>query len=103
MMELLILIFSLWGIGKGVKTLFRSAPRRTKANHTKPAPTVTTAFHTLTTLQEQRECIKESLAWTDDLIRMEEKPENVLKWMTKRAQLKGQLATVQAKIDKLIY
>ena len=99
-MELLILIFSLWAMGKGVKALFRATPKRTKANTTKPTQT---AFHTLTALQEQRECIKESLAWIDDLISTEEKPENVLKWMTKRAQLKGQLATVQAKIDKLIY
>ena len=99
-MELLLLIFSLWGIGKGIKALFRATPKRTKANTTKPAQT---AFHTLTALQEQRDSLKESLAWIDDLISTEEKPENVLKWMTKRAQLKGQLATVQAKIDKLIY
>ena len=99
-MELLLLIFSLWAMGKGIKALFRAAPKQTKANHTKPAQT---AFHTLTALQEQRDSLKESLAWIDDLISTEEKPENVLKWMTKRAQLKGQLATVQAKIDKLIY
>ena len=99
-MELLLLIFSLWAMGKGIKALFRAAPKRTK---TKPAPAVTKAFQTLTALQEQRECIKESLAWIDDLISTEENPEKVLQWMTKRAQLKGQLATVQAKIDKLIY
>lgn len=102
-MELLLLIFALWGIGKGVKTLFRAAPKKTKTNRTNPAPAVTKAFQTLTALQEQRECINESLAWIDDLISTEEKPEKVLQWMTKRAQLKGQLATVQAKIDKLIY
>ena len=99
-MELILLIFSLWAMGKGIKALFRATPKRTKAN---PAPAVTKAFQTLTALQEQRECINESLAWIDDLISTEEKPEKVLQWMTKRAQLKGQLATVQAKIDKLIY
>lgn len=102
-MELLLLIFSLWAMGKGIKALFRATPKRTKAKPTKPAPAVTKAFQTLTALQEQRECINESLAWIDDLISTEEKPEKVLQWMTKRAQLKGQLATVQAKIDKLIY
>ena len=99
-MELILIVFTLWAISAGCKGLARMPKRQTK---TKPTETAIPALSALRALQAQRESIEESLNWIDDLISTEEKPEKVLQWMTKRAQLKGQLATVETKIAKLTH
>jgi len=99
-MVLIVTIFTIWAICAGCKGLARLPKKQTKSRPTAdPLPTLTA----VRALQAQRESIEESLNWIDDLISTEEKPEKVLQWMTKRAQLKGQLATVEQKISKLTH
>ena len=52
-------------------------------------------------LQDQRESIEDALTWVEDLLSEETYPAKVLQWMDRRQRLKGQLATVEAKIAKL--
>ena len=86
------LLFALRGLVRG--------SRKATKTQTKPT-TAPTPVSAVEALQAQRESIEEALDWIDDLISTEEKPEKVLQWMTKRGQLKGQLATVEQKIEKL--
>lgn len=101
MVTLLFFVF-LYLICKALKRATR--PRKQISGR---SPTTTTAnpvtrnLATLHALQEQRDEIEQAIAWCDDLISTEDNPEKVLRWMTKRSQLKGQLATVQTKISKL--
>lgn len=101
-MATLVFFLALWGFCKALKALFR--PRRRPAKAT-PNPSPTDALQrnlaALDQLQRQRDEIEQALAWCDDLISTEDNPEKVLRWMTKRGQLRGQLATVETKISKL--
>lgn len=99
-----VLLFSLtvWGLWRLSVRLSR--PRR-RAARMKPKPSTAEVMRcnlaTLTALHGQRDQIEQALNWCDDLISTEDNPEKVIRWMTKKAQLRGQLATVEAKISKL--
>lgn len=97
-----ILFLVLWGLYKAARAAQRHGRRRAKAAPTaSPGDALRRNLATLHALQGQRDQIEQALSWCDDLISTEDNPEKVIRWMTKKAQLRGQLATVEAKISKL--
>lgn len=101
-MATLVFFLAMWAFCKALKAICKPSRRPTKtAPKTNPADTLYRNLAALSALQEQRDEIEQAIAWCDDLISTEDNPEKVLRWMTKRSQLKGQLATVQTKISKL--
>ncbi len=101
-MPTVLLFLVLWGLYKAARAAQRHGRHRAKPTPTTaPADALRRNLATLRALQDQREEIEQALSWCDDLVSTEDNPEKVLRWMAKRAQLRGQLATVEAKISKL--
>ena len=96
---MLLLLLLLWAFVAAIRAGLRHSRPRTKPQ---PRQTVSASpVAAVMALQAQCEDIETALDWIEDLISTEENPSKVLQWMDKRQRLKGQLATVEAKIAKL--
>ena len=100
-MELILLIFSVWAIGKGMKCIFRKAPATSRKGKTATAVTKTTSFAALTALQQQRDIIREQISDINEMLDFcpPQKIRNQL--MNRKTTLLGRLATTETKISKL--
>ena len=100
-MELIILVFSVWAMCKGVKSLTRIKPK------SKPGKTVTNScgsqFATLKALQEQRDNIRNTIAELTALLDVSETAAETIRYKNMISTQYGKLATVESKISKLIY
>lgn len=128
-MELIILVFSLWAVYKGIKSLTHIKPKASRTTVTKANNN--SSMNTLLALQQQRDSINKQIKYYDnqretivyqcEQIRISLKSietikerERLLKefaklqnnWNAienKQAATYGKLATVESKISKLIY
>lgn len=101
-MELIILVFSVWAICKGIKSLARIKP---KASRTAAAVTNTSGsqFATLKALQEQRDNIRNTIAELTALLDVSETAAETIRYKNMISTQYGKLAAVESKISKLIY
>lgn len=103
-MELILLIFSVWAIGKGMKCIFRTAPaksRKGKAATAANQSTFANKLAALKALQEQRDIIREQL--NDIELQLDYAPPAKIRnqLMNRKTTLLGRLATTETKISKL--
>lgn len=130
-MELIILIFVLYGMVKGIKSLTRIKPKASRTAASTKAISGGSQFATLKALQEQRDSInkqikyfsnqRETIVYQCEQIRISLKSIETVKdrerlmkefarlqdrWNAlenRQATAYGKLATVESKISKLIY
>ena len=128
-MELILLVFSVWAVCKGIKSLTRTKPKASRK--TSVANTSGSQFATLQALQEQRDSIRNQFNLLDDSLntlrqeyrsiqlaaikartaterdkarkRMITLESKLTQIENKRTSLYGRLAIVESKIAKLIY
>ena len=103
-MELILLIFSVWGICKGIKSIVRLAPatsRKGKAATAANQSTSANKFAALTALQEQRDIIREQLSDIETQLDYcpPEKIRNQL--MNRKTVLLGKLSTCEQRIARM--
>lgn len=101
-MELIIFVFSIWAICKGIKSLSRI---KHKASRTTAAVTNTSGsqFATLKALQEQRDNIRNTIAELTALLDVSETAAETIRYKNMISTQYGKLATVESKISKIIY
>ncbi len=98
---ILLVVFACKGARGAARSVRRLPPR--KASKAIPARQTSGNYSAVYALKEQREQIEKAIAYCEDLLAVEEDPEKVLRWMSKLGQLKGNLATVEAKLSRLYY
>ena len=103
-MELILLVFSIWAVCKGVKSLTRIKPKasRTTATATK-ASGGGSQMSTLIALQQQRDNIRNTIAELTALLDVSETASETIRYKNMISTQYGKLATVESKISKLIY
>lgn len=100
-MELIILVFSVWAMCKGIKSLTRIKP---KASRTAAVTNTSgSQFATLKALQEQRDNIRNTIAELTALLDVSETAAETIRYKNMISTQYGKLATVESKISKLIY
>lgn len=100
-MELIILIFVLYGMVKGIKSLTRIKPKASRTT----SVTNTGGFQmsTLIALQQQRDNIRNTIAELTALLDVSETAAETIRYKNMISTQYGKLATVESKIAKLIY
>ena len=101
-MELILLVFSVWAVCKGIKSLAHIKP---KASRT-AAVTRTSGgsqISTLIALQQQRDNIRNTIAELTALLDVSETAAETIRYKNMISTQYGKLATVESKISKLIY
>ena len=98
-MELFFILFSLWLISTGLKSLTRIPKASRIATQSKPKSTCLTA---LTALQDQRELIQDMISDIDNELDNVPPEKRRYQLQTRKQQLLNKLASVESKIDKLI-
>ena len=103
-MELIILVFSIWAVCKGIKSLSRIKPKasRTTATATK-ASGGGSQMASLKALQQQRDNIRNTIAELTALLDVSETAAETIRYKNMISTQYGKLATVESKISKLIY
>ena len=130
-MELILLIFSIWAVCKGIKSLTRIKPKASRTTASAKASGGGSQMASLKALQEQRDSINNQFKLIDDSLntlrkeyraiqlaaikartaterdkarkRMITLESKLTQIENKRTSLYGRLATVESKIAKLIY
>ena len=100
-MDLIILVFSIWAMCKGVKSLSRIKPKASRTTVTKPNNN--SSMNTLLALQTQRDNIKNTIAELIALLDVSETAAETIRYKNMISTQYGKLATVESKISKLIY
>lgn len=103
-MELILLIFSVWAVSKGIKAIVRSAPgtsRKGKAAKAANQSTFANKLAALKALQEQRDIIREQLSDIESQLDFcpPEKIRNQL--MNRKTVLLGKLSTCEQRIARM--
>ena len=101
-MELIILVFSLWAMCKGIKSLSRIKPKASRKTVT-AATTTNSSMSALITLQEQRDLIKDMIADINTSLDLCPPEKQRYTLLNRKQQLLSKLSTVESKISKLIY
>ena len=99
-MELIFLVFSVWAICKGIKSLARIKPKASRTATTKASGSQLAA---LKALQEQRDNIRNTIAELTALLDVSETAAETIRYKNMISTQYGKLATVESKIAKLIY
>jgi hypothetical protein len=100
-MELIILVFSVWAVCKGIKSLTHAKPKASRtASRT---ATGNSSLNTLLALQTQRDNIKNTIAELTALLDVSETAAETIRYKNMISTQYGKLATVESKISKLIY
>ena len=101
-MELIILVFSIWAVCKGIKTLSRIKPKASRKTATK-ASGGSSQMASLKALQQQRDNIRNTIAELTALLDVSETAAETIRYKNMISTQYGKLATVESKISKLIY
>lgn len=101
-MELIILLFSIWAMCKGIKSLTRIKPKASRTKVT-AATTTNSSMSALITLQEQRDLIKDMIADINTSLDLCPPEKHRYTLLNRKQQLLSKLSTVESKISKLIY
>ena len=100
-MELILLVFSIWVVCKGIKSLARIKPKASRTTVT--AATTNSGMSTLLVLQEQRDLIKDMIADINTSLDCCPPEKQRYTLLNRKQQLLSKLSTVESKIAKLIY
>lgn len=99
-MELIIIVFSIWAVCKGIKSLSRIKP---KASRTAATKANNNSMNTLLALQTQRDNIRNTIAELTALLDVSETAAETIRYKNMISTQYGKLATVESKISKIIY
>ena len=101
-MELIILVFSVWAVCKGIKSLTHAKPKASRKTATK-ASGGGSQMASLKALQQQRDNIRNTIAELTALLDVSETAAETIRYKNMISTQYGKLATVESKISKLIY
>ena len=101
-MELIILVFSVWAICKGIKSLTHAKPKASRKTVT-AATTTNNSMSVLITLQEQRDLIKDMISDINASLDLCPPEKQRYTLLNRKQQLLSKLSTIENKISKLIY
>ena len=103
-MELILLILSVWAIGKGMKCIFSTAPatsRKGKAATAANQSTFTNKLAALKALQEQRDIIREQLSDIETQLDYAPPAKIRNQLMNRKTVLLGKLSTCEQRIARM--
>ena len=101
-MELILLVFSVWAVCKGIKSLTHAKPKASRTAATKPNNS-SSQMSTLIALQQQRDNIRNTIAELTALLDVSETAAETIRYKNMISTQYGKLAAVESKISKLIY
>ena len=101
-MELIILVFSIWTVCKGIKSLTHAKPKASRTTTVK-ASGGGSQMASLKALQQQRDNIRNTIAELTALLDVSETAAETIRYKNMISTQYGKLATVESKISKLIY
>ena len=102
-MELIILVFSIWAVCKGIKTLTHAKPKASRTTASTKASGGGSQMASLKALQQQRDNIRNTIAELTALLDVSETAAETIRYKNMISTQYGKLATVESKISKLIY
>ena len=102
-MELILLVFSIWAVCKGIKSLSRIKSKASRAAASTKASGGGSQMATLKALQEQRDNIRNTIAELTALLDVSETAAETIRYKNMISTQYGKLATVESNIAKLIY
>ena len=103
-MELIILVFSVWAVYKGIKSLTHAKPKASRKTATVTRTNNSgSRMSTLIALQQQRDNIRNTIAELTALLDVSETAAETIRYKNMISTQYGKLATVESKISKLIY
>ena len=102
-MELIILVFSIWAVCKGIKSLTHAKPKTSRTTTATKASGGGSQMASLKALQQQRDNIRNTIAELTALLDVSETAQETIRYKNMISTQYGKLATVESKISKLIY
>ena len=102
-MELIILVFSIWAVCKGIKSLSRIKPKASRTTASTKTSGGGSQMASLKALQQQRDNIRNTIAELTALLDVSETAQETIRYKNMISTQYGKLATVESKISKLIY
>ena len=102
-MKLIILVFSVWAVCKGMKSLTRIKPKASRTTANTKASGGGSQMASLKALQQQRDNIRNTIAELTALLDVSETAAETIRYKNMISTQYGKLATVESKISKLIY
>lgn len=102
-MELILLVFSVWAMCKGIKSLAHIRPKASRTTAVTRTSGGGSQMSTLIALQQQRDNIRNTIAELTALLDVSETAAETIKYKNMISTQYGKLATVENKISKLIY